>query len=163
MAVDHIWTYSAGLSSGATFLLLSFNSKLLLTMASALGQERALYWLCSRRIHRLAKSTTEKMKAGIRKIKVIGNSNSVELGVSTETPHEPWKSAMPPLSCPFHRKYCSLGPPNQKRADSRRTGNQKPKSYTALLQNPLLGDGDVIAGGILDHIHHLVGLADDFV
>src|SRR5215831_6710892 len=104
MAVDHIWTYSAGLSAEATFLLLSFNSKLLLTMASALGHERALYWLCSRRIHRLAKSTTEKMKAGIRKIKVIGNSNSVELGVCTETPREPWKSAIAASLLPVSQK-----------------------------------------------------------
>src|SRR5690242_19020364 len=31
---------------------------------------------------------------------------------------------------------------------------------SVLLQHALLGDGDVVAGGVLDHVHHLVGLAD---
>src|SRR6266404_9920899 len=32
-----------------------------------------------------------------------------------------------------------------------------------LLQHALLGDGNVVAGGVLDRVHHLVGLADDLV
>ena len=32
-----------------------------------------------------------------------------------------------------------------------------------LLQHALLGDGNVVAGGVLDHVHHFVGLADDLV
>jgi len=37
------------------------------------------------------------------------------------------------------------------------------QSFLVLLQHSLLGDGDVVAGGVLDHVHHLVGLADDVV
>src|ERR1700741_3431226 len=34
---------------------------------------------------------------------------------------------------------------------------------TSLLQDPLLGHGNVVTRGVLDHVHHLVGLADDLV
>ena len=32
-----------------------------------------------------------------------------------------------------------------------------------LLQDALLGHGDIVTAGIFDHIHHLVGLADDLM
>lgn len=32
-----------------------------------------------------------------------------------------------------------------------------------LLQHALLGYGDIVASGVLDHVHHLVGLTDDLV
>src|SRR5438477_5709854 len=32
-----------------------------------------------------------------------------------------------------------------------------------LLQQPLLGHGDVVAGGVFHRVHHLIRLADDLV
>jgi hypothetical protein len=36
-------------------------------------------------------------------------------------------------------------------------------SEKSLFQHPLLRHGDIVSAGVFHHIHHLVGLADDFM